>query len=203
MSGGPPPRQYNLVAPKGPARPLPRYLLRTVEGGTVWLYRGRELEISPGPRSSWWAEIRVIEPATRDQMQAAGVQSDLAGLGPAPDHDAALKYAVFTVDAHERLAEGVPGLTAAAGAVGIAIEELTRHRQPDRAKPVAAPTRAQVARTIELYRRKGHHSDEVAAFMRLPQHQRIELIDEMLDVARAWGGRYPNPDPALKASLLS
>lgn len=184
----------NVIAPEGVARPRPQYLLRTPAGEAIWLYRGREIKVSRGPRG-WWADIEVQDPPVAKRLVEAGVQGDVYGLGPAPDAPAVLKYGVFTVDAHERLAQGMTELLLASTVVGYALQDLTYEGTP--------LTRAAVARTIEIFRDDGRYKHEVAAFMSMPLQHRIELIDEMLEIAEAWGGRYPNPDLATKASLLS
>lgn len=202
-----PKRQHNLIAPKGALRPYPQYLLRAPDGSDVWIYRGREIIVGPDNRGGWWAEFNVVDPMTLQRMSASGVQYDIAGLGPAPDEQAALRYAVFTIDGHERLAEpGGPERVLGIGVVVDAVREIAYARQPDWSKKLEPPTRAEVARKIEQYRRNrppeiSRH--ELEAFGAMPLQDRIELIDEVVEIAAAWGGRYPNPDPATKAMLLS
>lgn len=201
-----PTRQHNLIAPKGAGRARPQYLLRSADGADVWLYRGREILISADARGGWWADFNVVDPVVQQRMMDAGVQYDIAGLGPAPDEQAALKYAAFTIDAHERLAE--PGTHARLAAVGVvrdAIQELAYSRSASITGKIKTPTRAEVARLIARYtKRRPPEVDrhELEAFNTMPAADRVELIDELLEIADAWGGRYPNPDRADKAWLL-
>ena len=196
-------RVHNVIRPKGQTRPFPKYI---VDG--VYHYRGREIELTHdrhfGNWQKWYAQITVIDPKVAQMLEKAGVSSGYVTHGPSPDEPSALRYATFVVDSQNKIAErGFGDLWEAIAAVRGVIDDLAGGRAP------GIVTRANVARALQVDADEARRSTEkivpirhegALAFERLPLDERVELIDEMVELVDLHGGRYPNPRAELLAT---
>lgn len=193
-----PSREYNVVRPKGAMRPVPQWIGQARQGAEIWSYRGRIVEIY-NPPSTWPSTTTVpymtgLVPGFRHVIfDQSGVMVD-PQAHPSPDAAATLRLAVWKIDLREA-SDARPALWDAAIAVEYAITHAAKALRPGQAL-----TRAAVAREIKLLPKTGMIGYPewdvkvyVAAFDALPVSERLELVDEMIDLANMHGGRFVNP----------